>query len=257
MSLEGTLHDIPLVDLLEIFEIGNKTGLLVLSCGEQRGQLTVSGGLPIDAAILGDRQQLLAADDEALVRMLLWDDGAFEFHHNQAAAIRPLRITMRTPELIRESERRREQASRPEIHIGTRLTLASAPTDQSRIASLGLDEWRLLAALATGNTLGEACLEAGLIPARALDLADALLRIDLVQPVLGSAASSTSAAAPVAPPPAPPIARSPDRWAPANGALPASGGTSAPKSGAAPAPATSGVANSSLLKAIIRRVRAI
>lgn len=257
MSLEGTLHDIPLVDLLEIFEIGNKTGLLVLSCGAQRGQVTVSGGLPIDAALLGDRQQLLAADDEAMVRMLLWDDGVFEFYHDQAAAIRPLRITMSSPELIRESERRREQASRPEIHIGTRLILAGAPTDHSRIAGLGLDEWRLLAALANGNTLGEACLEAGLIPARALELADVLLRHELVLLAPVAAAGLVGGAAPAEPPPAPPIARSPDRWTPVNGAQPPGPGTPAPLPGVAPAPATSGVANSSLLKAIIRRVRAI
>lgn len=254
MSLEGTLHDIPLVDLLEIFEIGNKTGLLVLSCGEQRGHVTVSGGLPIDAALLGDRQQLLAADDEAMVRMLLWDDGAFEFHHDQAAAIRPLRITMRSPELIRESERRREQASQPEIHIGTRLVLAAAPTDSGRIAGLGLDEWRLLAALAAGNTLGEACLEAGLIPARALDLADALFRDGLV--LLAPAAAAGLAGGARIAEPAPASARAPERWAPSGG-KPSGASAPAPQPAAAPAPATSGAANSSLLKAIIRRVRAI
>lgn len=250
MALEGTLHDIPLVDLLEIFAIGSKTGLLALSSGNERGQITVCHGVPIDAALIGDAQQLLAADDEAMIHMLIWDDGEFVFHPDQTAAIRPVRIVSSSADLIRESEQRRTKASQPDLHIGTRLALADLPADPIRTIDLGLDEWRLLAALAQGSTLGEACLEAGLIPTRALDLASGLLQRGLISVAMSGTLISANLhiPAPADLLPAPPSSRSAARWVPVSGS---------PQPPVAAPSAPSGVANSALLKAIIRRVRTI
>lgn len=253
MALEGTLHDIPLVDLLEIFAIGSKTGLLALSSGSERGQITVCNGVPIDAALIGESQQLLAADDEAMIHLLIWDDGEFVFHSDPTAEIRPVRIVASSADLIRESEQRREKASQPDLHIGTRLGLAALPADPTRLRDLDLDEWRLVAALAQGSTLGEACLEAGLIPSRALDLAGDLLQRGLISVALPGTQISANLHAYAQPEQqqAPPIARSATRWTPAGSTA------QSPLMTPPPPPAPSGVANSSLLKAIIRRVRAI
>ena len=52
MALEGSLHDLSLIDLLQIIQIGLKTGVLWLNGGAGHGVVYVRAGSLIDAVLV-------------------------------------------------------------------------------------------------------------------------------------------------------------------------------------------------------------
>src|SRR4051794_12627034 len=93
MALEGCLQDMSLVDLIQIFRMGPKTGVLLLSSGSERGVIYVSAGQLVDAAIVrGPERQVLAVGEEAVLQLLQWEDASFTFRPDPAAGERLTRI---------------------------------------------------------------------------------------------------------------------------------------------------------------------
>src|SRR5688572_8513300 len=59
MALEGNLRDMALADLLQVFWMGSKTGILLLIAGPERGVIYVRDGRLIDAVLVrGPRRQV-------------------------------------------------------------------------------------------------------------------------------------------------------------------------------------------------------
>lgn len=107
MALEGTLDDMPLVDLIDVFRIGLKSGILDIIGDRQHGSLYVSYGRLIDATIwdsLSERVKLTG--DEAVLDLLAWRGSRFVFVPDLAVIRRPVTIFLDSAELIRQSEER-------------------------------------------------------------------------------------------------------------------------------------------------------
>jgi len=73
MALKGTLSDIGIIDLIQFPHVGRRTGQLVVTDGDQEGRLFYDKGSLVHACF-GDTEGM-----EALVNMVAWTDGAFEF----------------------------------------------------------------------------------------------------------------------------------------------------------------------------------
>jgi pSer/pThr/pTyr-binding forkhead associated (FHA) protein len=73
--MTGSLGEIPLPDLLQLFGTSKKTGVLVLRSGEREGRIVLFEGKVRHAAINGP---LPVAPLKAVYRMLDWQEGSFE-----------------------------------------------------------------------------------------------------------------------------------------------------------------------------------
>ncbi len=72
-EIEGGLGQLPLADLLQILSMNRRTGKLVLTHGQVRGEIHLTGGRPVDArtgSIEGEK---------ALFRLIAWREGSFAF----------------------------------------------------------------------------------------------------------------------------------------------------------------------------------
>lgn len=100
MTLIGTLHDMPLSDLFEIFRTSNKSGVLKLAGETHQGTIYVSLGRLVDAQITTEQQQPLAVGDAAVLHMMRWGAAEFSFSHSPAALRRPVTIFHSSEQLL-------------------------------------------------------------------------------------------------------------------------------------------------------------
>ena len=100
-EIEGSLGQISLVDLLQIFNLNRKTGLLELHCDDQNGLIYVHDGGVVHASV--GRHN----GEKALFRMLQWGDGTFAFIPEQVTG--DLNIRRSTDMLLLEGARQADE----------------------------------------------------------------------------------------------------------------------------------------------------
>lgn len=79
-EIEGGLTQLPLADLLQILSMNRRTGKLVLTHGQERGEIHLANGRPVNARI-GDIEA-----EKALFRLISWKEGSFAFVPGPAPA---------------------------------------------------------------------------------------------------------------------------------------------------------------------------
>jgi len=186
MALEGTLQDMSLSDLFQIFRLGPKSGVLILTRDADRGIIYVNQGQLIDAFIVrGAERMVVATRDEAILAMLEWEDASFAFNHNLSVANRPVRIEHDAEWLIMEGMRRRSDPTRAlpyhTITLDTRLQLSPLPSSAESGVSLDVDQWRILSQIASNQTLRSICEATRIEPQKAIRVVAELLSIGLVE----------------------------------------------------------------------------
>jgi hypothetical protein len=87
MGLEGNLKDFDLSDIIQLIQLGKKTGALVVQVGGEEGSVFFSGGSAVHAKA-GD-----ATGDQAVNRILRWRQGSFTFRPDETTNYR----TIQTP----------------------------------------------------------------------------------------------------------------------------------------------------------------
>ena len=79
-EIEGGLAQLPLADLMQIMAMNRRTGRLSLAHGQERGEIQIAAGRPVNARV-NDLQ-----GEKALFRLIGWRDGTFAFHPGPAPA---------------------------------------------------------------------------------------------------------------------------------------------------------------------------
>ncbi|EFO81839.1 hypothetical protein OSCT_0236 [Oscillochloris trichoides DG-6] len=186
MALDGTLRDMSLSDLFQVFRMGPKTGILLLTSDEQRGIIYVAAGQLIDAAIMSaEDRSILASHDEAVIRMLLWDDARFTFRPTQSVLDRPLRMEHDSEWLVMESLRRRDDPTKVisyhTITLDTQLQLSPLPSSAESGVSLDVNQWRILSQVSSAPDLRAICEATGIPPGQAIRTVAELLSVGLVE----------------------------------------------------------------------------
>ncbi len=162
MALEGTLQDMSLSDLIQVFRMGPKSGVLLLREQIQHGIIYVSNGRMIDALILrGSERTIVATADEAVIQMLTWDNARFVFQHNPYVHTRPIRIHRDGEQLILEGMARRADPTRAipyhSITLDTYLQLSPLPNNSGSGVKLNVHQWRILSQVASQKSLRDVC----------------------------------------------------------------------------------------------------
>ncbi|NNJ10842.1 DUF4388 domain-containing protein [Chloroflexales bacterium ZM16-3] len=186
MALEGTLQDMSLSDLFQVFRMGPKTGVLLLTHGTERGIIYVAEGRLIDAAVVrGTERTILSSKDEAVISMLLWDDADFTFRHSLAVLERPARIEHDSEWLVLESMRRHDNPVRAlpyqSITLDTQLQLSPLPSSAESGVSLDVNQWRILSQVSIAPSLRAICEATGVPPDQAIRTVAELMSIGLVE----------------------------------------------------------------------------
>jgi hypothetical protein len=188
MALEGSLHDLSLIDLLQTFRIGLKTGVLWLIGGAEQGVVYVRAGCLIDAVLVrGPARQVIATADDAVLRLLQWEDARFTFQTDSKVNRRPVRVVHDHEWLMREGRRRRERAlqaaSEQVIALDTCFVLARQPGGAAGAFKIDLEQWRMLSQVAVSPSAREICARTGVEPDQALASLAQLLAIGLIEVV--------------------------------------------------------------------------
>ena len=77
-EIEGGLSQLPLADLLQILSANKRTGRLVIVNGQERGEIGLSAGRPVNA------REGEVEGEKALFRLLSWKEGSFAFNPGPA-----------------------------------------------------------------------------------------------------------------------------------------------------------------------------
>jgi Domain of unknown function (DUF4388) len=187
MALEGSLHDLSLIDLIELFRTGVKTGVLWLIGGGEQGAVYVRAGCLIDAVLLrGPARQVIATADDALIRLLQWQDAQFTFQTDSDVDRHPARMVHDHEWLLREALRQREHAleapPEPSITLDTCFALARSP-GTTGVFRLDLAQWRIFCQVAIRPSARAICARSGVAPDQALAGLAQLLALGLVEVV--------------------------------------------------------------------------
>jgi len=158
-EIEGNLSQISVVDLLEIFQMNQKSGTVRIwgSAQGAAGMIVVKDGQVSDASVpLTDGSAIVA--EKALYRLLTWTEGRFEFAPGDSA-MEPGRIHKPTRALIMEGMRQIDEWAR---------IRAELPPEDGRLA-LGEGSAELAE---EGNELTREALEAVQAYRRVRDVVD-------------------------------------------------------------------------------------
>lgn len=186
MALEGSLQDMSLVDLIQIFQTGSKSGVLFLKSDRSHGLIFAYQGRLIDAALVdGPQRRVLAVGDEAVIELLQWDEATFTFKHDPSVGQRPRRIVRDGERLVLEGMRRRENplAALPYHGItpDARLALVTPPSEVAAGVRLSLHQWQALNQISQSRTLRTLSAQLGLELQQATRVVAELVAIGLVE----------------------------------------------------------------------------
>ncbi|MBL9037954.1 MAG: DUF4388 domain-containing protein [Archangium sp.] len=103
-EIEGGLAQLALADLLQILAMNRRTGRLQLMHGQERGEIHLANGRPVNARF-GDVE-----GEKALFRLIAWKEGSFAFTPTSSSA-RP-RIDRSMEEALLEGMRQSDERDR-------------------------------------------------------------------------------------------------------------------------------------------------
>lgn len=119
-EIEGSLKQMGIADLLQVLGQNKRTGTLALERGEERGEIFIADGLPVNA-----RAGAVEAD-KALFRLTTWTEGSFSFAPVPPSV--PTRIRRSMEEALLEGMRQADEAGlllKRLPSLGTRLRLSA------------------------------------------------------------------------------------------------------------------------------------
>lgn len=177
MALEGTLRDMPLADLFDVFRAGQRSGRLQVSRQQERGLIFIGAGQLLDAVLVTDLNgDNVAHAEEAVIRILNWAEASFTFEHDPTIAQRPRRIERDAAWFFSAIAR----TSHAPVSMRSRLRPAALDHGLRSSVTLSADEWRLLSALWAQHTLSMVCVELELESHQVLPLAQSMVERGLL-----------------------------------------------------------------------------
>lgn len=184
MALEGSLSDMSLIDLLQVFSSGRRTGRLLLTGTSQRAMLWFLDGRTVNAAIVDAGNKPLSRGEEAVFDLLQWEDASFKFFSCASDDRYVTAINRSTDWLILEGLRRRDQQAAPAItrlDLQSRLELVPKLDSHEESVSLSLEEWRILSQLTETTTVEQLAATTGYPTAQTLMIVGRLVALGVLR----------------------------------------------------------------------------
>ncbi len=148
MSLQGNLADLPLIDLVQLLTMQNKTGILSVSRNFSQAQICFSSSRIYSAFVhytTRNRQQAHLEGEEALYNLLSWPEGQFCFELVSALP-RAQNLDINWNHTVLEYCRRQDERERQNRLLqlaSIRPRLVPNPPVRAEI-TLTLEDWQIL-----------------------------------------------------------------------------------------------------------------
>ncbi|MGD8718720.1 MAG: DUF4388 domain-containing protein [Candidatus Zixiibacteriota bacterium] len=139
MGLDGNLEDFPLADVLQLINMGSRTGLLVITDGDRAARIWFERGQAVHA-------QVADMDGEkAVYETFNWREGRFTFDTDSKTDLRSIELDCQN--LIMEAVRRLDEWTKlrkviPESNYV--VAFAAGPGEKADNITLQAHEWKVL-----------------------------------------------------------------------------------------------------------------
>jgi len=149
MSLQGSLNELPLPDVIQLVSVSGKTGAFEIQCDEAEGKIYLRDGQIVDARVGRLR------GDSAVYEMAIWSQGNFSFNPGEKSE--QVTIHMSNASLMMEAARRLDEwrvLSRkiPSLDLVPYFSSREQGADQ---VTLSPQEWILVTRIDGGLTIEE------------------------------------------------------------------------------------------------------
>jgi hypothetical protein len=174
-SLKGSVEEVPLADLFQLFKLGGHCGILLLREGGRLAVLGVVDGEVVHVFAEG------ASGREAIYLLFNWKAARFAFYKDLTLPERTVNVS--TEHLVLEASRRGDESLEMRNKIPSLRTLiyrAPRLTDTLSSMQLPMAEWRVLSVIGRRNTVGDIIKLSGMSEFSALKMLDSLLTRGLV-----------------------------------------------------------------------------
>jgi hypothetical protein len=177
MPFDGDLKDFALPDILQMLQMGKRTGALSIRHGEEIGTLYFRKGELVHATYAN-----LSGEDAAYA-LLKWKNGRFRFD----TTIYPTRrtIDLSATNLILEAARRSDELKDLQTELpppDTVLIFAQVGSDESTDIHLSPQQWKILALIDGKRNIADVCAVCDLDEVTVLQTLEDMLRIGLLYP---------------------------------------------------------------------------
>ena len=156
MTFRGSLAEVSLADILQLVAVSNRTGILALRMGEQRGEIH------IDQGSISHASAERISGDAAFYELARWNSGEFEFA--QDVALGPRTIQTANHVLISEGARRAEEWKLLATKIPSTRMVPVFPTQAAAGVSLTAEQWAIVSRVDERRSLDEIAAVLGTSP---------------------------------------------------------------------------------------------
>jgi len=139
MGLDGNLEDFPLADVLQLINMGSRTGLLAIARNGQTAQIWFERGQAVHAKV-ADME-----GEKAVYETFNWREGRFTFDTDAVTDLRTIDLDCQN--LIMEAVRRLDEWTKLRKAIPTSdyvVTFAAGPGEKAGNITLQAQEWKVL-----------------------------------------------------------------------------------------------------------------
>jgi len=156
MGLDGNLEDFPLADVLQLINMGSRTGVLTISNADGTAQIWFERGQAVHAK-MGDWE-----GEKAVYETFNWKEGRFTFDTEGRTDIRTIELDCQN--LIMEAVRRLDEWNKLRKVIPSPdyvIAFASGPTEKADNITLQAHEWKVLSLVNNQLTVAEIARKTG------------------------------------------------------------------------------------------------
>ncbi|MCB9592933.1 MAG: DUF4388 domain-containing protein [Sandaracinaceae bacterium] len=127
-TMSGSIAEIPLPDLMQLFSASKKSGVLVVRTDTEVGKIFFDGGQVVFATVNDNAD---VAPLKGLYRILTWEDGTFDMEPPEEREF-PEKISMSTEGILMEGMRQLDEVRRlgesmPPMHASISLAMPMIP----------------------------------------------------------------------------------------------------------------------------------
>lgn len=186
--MEGLLQDFHLTDIIQLFELSQKTGVIeLMPIGYQQQSNAFNPAFPVgriyfSAGKITDAQLSMLRGEDALFSLFLWQAGTFRFVEGVPAPMRTINQTNES--LLMEGVQRIDDWESILKHVPTlQMIVFCPPQPPPNIQSIHLSEaqWGFLQSLHGYQTIAAVARQCGISPFQARIIATKLLAMGLIQ----------------------------------------------------------------------------
>ncbi|NTU79202.1 MAG: DUF4388 domain-containing protein [Chloroflexales bacterium] len=185
MGLEGKLTDMPMLDLLRVFQRSARSGKLMLWNEVEWALIWLLEGQVVSAVVLHKpAMRPQHAGEEAIFQLFTWADGHFRYNPDSVRGSYPITIRRSTSDLIIEALQRRRAEARPpapgELTLQTPLCILPQMAGTNEYIRLSVEEWMVLTRIGQQATAQQVAAQTRLPQAKVLMIVDHLIACGLI-----------------------------------------------------------------------------